>query len=74
MRTEDEMGAGHSKEEQVHLKASIQRLSKVELSYIEKIFKELSYHTDEGESLIRKPTWLNRDTFSSKFWFAQFSW
>ena len=51
----------------MRLKAAFQRLSKVELSYIDKIFKELSYHTDEGENLIRKPTWLNRDTFASKF-------
>ena len=66
------MGAGHSKEEQARLKAAIQKLSKVELSYIDKIFKELSYHTDEGESLIRKPTWLNRDTFASKFGLPDF--
>ena len=43
MRTEVEMGTGHSKEEQVCLKVAIQRLSKVELSYIDKIFKELSF-------------------------------
>ena len=66
------MGTGHSKQEQVHLKAAIQKLSKVELSYIDKIFKELSYHTDKGESLIRKPTWLNRDTFPSKFGLPDF--
>ena len=72
MRAEDEMGAGHSKEELVHLKAAIQRLSKVELSYIDKIFKELPYDTDEGESLIRKPTWLSRDTFGSKFGLPNF--
>ena len=56
MKTEDEMGAGHSKEEQARLKAAIRKLSKVELSYIDKTYIELSYHTDEGESLIRKPT------------------
>ena len=56
----------------MHLKVAFQRLSKVELSYIDKIFKELSYHTDEGESLIRKPTWLNRDTFASKFGLPNF--
>ena len=56
----------------MHLKAAFQRLSKVELSYIDKIFKELSCHTDEGESLIRKPTWLNRDTFASKFSLSDF--
>ena len=72
MRTEEEMGAGHSKEEQAHLKAAIRELSKVGISYIHKIFKELSYHTDEGESLIRKPTWLNRDTFASKFGLPNF--
>ena len=58
MKTEDEMGAGHSKEEQARLKAAIQKLSKVKLLYIDKIFNELFYHTDEGESLIMKPTWL----------------
>ena len=72
MRTEEEMGAGHSKEEHAGLKAAIRKLSKVELLYIDKIFKELSYHTDEGESLIRKPTWLNRDTFASKFGLPNF--
>ena len=72
MRTEDEMGAGHSKEEQGHLKAAIREQSKVDLSYIDKIFKELSYHTDEGERLIRKPTWLNRGTFASKFGLPNF--
>ena len=72
MRTEDEMGAGHSKEEQAHLKAAIQKQSKVELSYIDKIIKELSYHIDKGESLIRKPTWLNRDTFANKFGLPDF--
>ena len=72
MRSEDEMGAGHSKEEQVRLKAAIQKLSKVELSYIDKIFNELFYHTHEGESLIRKPEWLSRDTFASKFGLPHF--
>ena len=56
----------------MRLKAAIQRLSKVKLLYIDKIFKELSYHTDEGESLIRKPTWLKRDTFASKFGLPDF--
>ena len=72
MRTEDETGAGHSKEEQVCLKAAIQRLSKVELLCIDKIFRELSYHKDKGEGLIKEPTWLNRNTFASRFGLPDF--
>ena len=34
LNSEDEMEAGHSKEEQARLKAAIRKLSKVELSYM----------------------------------------
>ncbi|XP_057314478.1 trafficking protein particle complex subunit 12-like [Hydractinia symbiolongicarpus] len=61
------MGQGGSTEQDAKVKAVVGKLSKMEIKDIEALFMELSTKTQEGESVIRQPTWLNRDKFAEVF-------
>ena len=54
------MGQGDSKEE-AKMKAMVNKLDKMELKDIEAVFMELASTNDRGDSVIKKPNWLNRD-------------
>jgi len=49
------------------LQAVVQKLSKLEVKDLEAVFLELSTQSDGGQSVIRQPTWLNRDKFAEVF-------
>eukprot|EP00794_Sanderia_malayensis_P004779 gene4779-5406_t len=66
------MGVGTSIEEEARLAAAVHKLSKVELKYIERVFEDLSYVSEDGKRLIKRPTWLNSENFASKFGLPDF--
>eukprot|EP00795_Rhopilema_esculentum_P007846 gene7846-13724_t len=66
------MGIGNSKEEEARLAAVIQKLSKIEITQIETVFRELSYQSVDGKRLIKRPTWLDRENFAEKFGLPDF--
>lgn len=57
------MGQVDSKED-AKMKVMVNKLNKVELKDLEAVFNELASKSNEGEAVIKQPTWLNRDKFA----------